>query len=279
MYHHNFRNDGSYPGVSDAGSVRFALDADSLVLSKDANPQVGAPLSEPRQVTLGLSSFTTATVGVNIPDGSASGRETQIVVPPGYTVYRSPEITSTGTVTLAHAGRDQEEPGSNVDVRWSHLDRYTGGSGQEEGLSSGGPGLMVSAGAAETASGILTKVLYLNNRPGAVSQTLSLDIYGAGGGNTGHYGYWNVNVPANRSVNLGLSLDPTNKTLSLDGGGSTAALSDTFKGDTGDGTYTASLLIYENGQVSDTLNDIFRFEMKDGKLASLKPRNLPTLYR
>jgi len=265
--------------VSDAGSVQFALDADSLKLAKDEEVQPPTPLSEARQFSLGLASFTTATIGVNIPDGSPSGREVQVVVPPGYTVYRSPAITSTGPVTLAHAGRDQDEQSGSVDVRWSHLDRYTGEPGQEAGLSSEGPGLLVSAGADESAPGILTRVRYLNNRPGAVSQTLSLDIYGAGAGNTGHFGYWNVDVPANQAVNLGLSLDPASKKLTLDSGGSAASISDAFKGEMGDGTYTASLLIYENGQVSDTFNDVFRFEVKDGKLASFKPRNLAALYR
>lgn len=269
LYHHNFRGDSTYPAVSEGVGTHFNLGAESLTPSKSA-ASASAPLAGARQFSLGLASFTTATLSVGF-----GGRNIDLVVPPGYSIYRSGSITSTGDLTLGLTGNNTG--GKSVYLRWTHLDRYTGGAGQEQALSSGGAGLLVSAASAQAGDEILTRVSYLNNRPGAVSQTLSLDIYGAGSGGA-HYGYWNVGVPANVSVDLDLLLDPARKAVTLDSTGA-ATLADQFKGDAGDGTYTASLLVYENGQVAEAFNDIFRFEIKGGKPASFKPRSLPPLFR
>jgi hypothetical protein len=164
-------------------------------------------------------------------------------------------------------------PASDVYVRWAHL------AGSKSGLGIGpdGPGLLLRLASSQQGDTISTTIDYLNNRPGAFSQTLSLDIYGAGRGNPAHYGYWNLSVPPNRAQSLALSLDPASKELTTQGEG--IELAGSFKGQTGDGTYTASLLVYENGQVAETFNDMFTFTIDAGKLTAFTPRNLPPLFR
>src|SRR5205814_1786081 len=107
------------------------------------------------------------------------------------------------------------------------------------------------------------------NRPQALGQTLSLDIYGEGRGNATHFGYWNFGVPFAVPLRLKLGFDPARKFVQIKEGAAQQTASSA--GNTGDGSYTASLLVYENGQVSETFNDIFKFEMKSGKLSSFTP--------
>jgi hypothetical protein len=173
----------------------------------------------------------------------------------------------------------------SIYIRWAHLETYSPTIGTATGLTSDSPGLLVrtesaAVGALGTRQATIRwGVSYMNNRPQAVSQTLSLDIYGEGRGNSAHFGYWNLGVPAGQPVNLAADLDVVNKTLSLLSGTDSAEVTGSLKGDTGDGTYTASLLVYENGQVAETFNDIFRFTIQGGRLSSFAPRDLPPLFR
>ena len=151
-----------------------------------------------------------------------------------------------------------------------------------EGISSNGAGLIATVGSSQEGNNIALDVGYLNNRPesAGMTQTLSLDIYGLDKSQASHYGYWNFDVPYGKPGHLALKLDAGSKSpasATLDG--KPVSPDAAYAGTTGDGRYVGSLLVYENGQVSETFNDIFTFTIKDGKLADFKPRSLPPLFR
>ena len=284
LFHHNYKGESNYPVVSAGKPLVMDVRANRITRAPDAHAptpgevtptQVGAA----RQATLGLSAFTTATLSIEVlaaPGVSQVVSTTMVSVPPGYTAYRSASLMGTEVVRLSVI------PGGASDrvyIRWAHLETYKGLSGQEPGLASDGPGLLARVSAVQSNAEIVMGVDYLDNRPGAVSQTLSLDIYGSGrGGSAVHYGYWNFSVGAGAPLKAALRLDPVRKSLAIEGV-TASALGASFAGATGDGRYTASLLVYENGHVSETFNDLFTFEISGGRLMSFKPRSLPPQFR
>ena len=279
LYHHDFRPDGKYPTVRAGGDpVSFAVVSDTLQLQDTFSTDGRASGAESRQVTFGLASLVTSTLRVEWFDTSDTMLVQNVTVPPGYTQYRSPgSVRSPGRVRLSLA--DGSPADASVYVRWAHLEKYKGISGQEPGLSSDGPGLIAAVSSRRTGKDIELSVGYLNNRPGALTQTLSLDIYGANKDPGAHYGYWNFEVPAGSPTRLDLTLDAARTKLSATAGGSNYAPATAFDGATGEGRYVASLLVYENGHVVETFNDLFTFTISGKALSDFKPRDLPPLFR
>jgi hypothetical protein len=278
VYHHNYRSEGTYPVVSTQQPLTVTVNASQLRLSSaraeesSSDPGNG---SGSRQFSLGLAAFTTSTLRIETLDAPGGKPPVEVTVPPGYAVYRSGEVSAPAVLQLSVIPTGTTA--GSIYVRWAHLEEYTGAPGREPGLAAAGPGLLAGLSAVGGGGEVRVDISYLNNRPAAISQTLSLDIYGQGRGNPSHFGYWNLSVSPATPVNLALALDPVRKSVRLENPG--ASIVDEFKGDTGDGNYTASLLVYENGQVSEAFNDIFTFTIENGALASVKPRSLPPLFR
>jgi hypothetical protein len=280
LYHHNYRNDRSYP-EADIDRPLYVTVAAGKVSVTGTTPPGNSPIvpgspSAGRQLSLGLAAFTTSTLRIEAP-GMPATSSVELVVPPGYTAYRSALLSAPGYIRLLPTGETAGKR-ARIYVRWAHLEEYPGGLGKEPGLASDGAGLLAGVSASRAGDSISLSATYLNNRPEAVSQTLSLDIYGEGRGNSTHYGYWNFAAPLGVPLDLHLTLDAARKSLTLEPG-SAARQTASVTGPTGDGSYTASLLVYENGQVSESFNDIFKFQIEAGKLTSFTPRSLPTQFR
>jgi hypothetical protein len=284
IYHHNYRGDRAYPEIVQGVPLHMVLKGDSVELSTEppSEQAVISATQSPVQVSLGLAAVNTTTLRIS-PVGRFSDPDTlgvqEIVLPPGYSTYRSPPLRGGEPVSLDVISTGDGTEQTSAYVRWAHMEEYRGAPGQNITRSAVVPGLLARVSSEQDGATILTHVDYLNNRPGAVSQTLSLDIYGSGaGGSSKHFGYWNVDVPAGVPISMSIGLDPSSKQVKFYGPPAMTE-GDTFVGDAGDGSYTASLLVYENGRVSETFNDIFTFQVKDGELTSFKPRNLPPQFR
>jgi hypothetical protein len=278
LYHHNYRGERAYPEIIVDAPLYAVPMSRTLDLGRES-PATAGPLASPRQVTLGLAALTTTTLHIDLLNASAPASSTDVVVPPGYSIYRTVPMTGNMALALTTVHQGDEGGKESIYVRWAHMEEYRRAPGQESGLSAGGPGLLARVSSTQFGPYIATTVGYMNNRPGAISQTLSLDIYGAGAGGQGkHFGYWNIDVPTGVPLSMSMQLDPVDKLLKFYGP-PTLNNEDRFVGNTGDGAYTASLLLYEHGHVAATFNDIFTFEIKGGALASFKPRNLPPQFR
>ncbi|MFL5734764.1 MAG: hypothetical protein ACJ78Q_16530 [Chloroflexia bacterium] len=278
LYHHNYRNDGKYPSVPATLSVA----GNRIDIQPGDQPQPApARPHEPLEVTLGLASFTTQTLQLRTTGEPASSARL-ITVPPGYSSLKSTALASGGSLSLPFAGGVPLDgsgmPQNRTYITWAHLAKSEGSHDPEQGPVPGGPGLLAGVTSNKQGDTMAVSIDYLNNRPDVPSQTLSLDIYGEGRGSPVHYGYWNFAVPPATPLTLSLTLDPATKTLTP-APGTSATQTTSFTGPTGDGSYTASLLVYENGQLSESFNDIFKFELKSGKLASFTPRTLPPQFR
>lgn len=275
LYHHNFRDDGKYPTVkAGAAPLSFSVVSDTLQLGD--LPATGPyATSDPQQISFGLASPVTTTLAVEWFDTPDTMLQERVTIPPGYTLYRSKgSVRSPGRVRLSV---ESGPPGAEVYVRWAHLEKYMGESGQETGISSDGSGLITTVSSSSNGDNINLDVGYLNNKPESPGQTLSLDIYGA---DKSHFGYWNFPVQAGSASDLRVTLDAARKALVSSAlNGLQVSPERKLEGRTDDGRYVASLLVYEHGQVVEAFNDIFTFTLEDGKVTDFRSRPLPPLFR
>lgn len=280
LYHKNYRDDGSYPHVDAGQPVTFNVEAGMLQVADEASGSasfVSNLQSSARQVTLGFAAPSTSTLLLQTQNPSSTKQEATITIPPGYSTYRTGQVMAPSVMSLELS----PSGGTSGDayVRWAHLESAEA-SNPRSGLSSDGDGLLLWLSSEQTGTsqpgGNTARISldYMNALPGGVTQTLSLDIYGKDGS---HFGYWNLDVPESGSLSSVLDFNLVEKSLTFTSG--PANLSSQFRGDTSDGEYVASLLLYVNGKVYETFNDIFTFTIENGEVSAFEPRKLPPIFR